>query len=182
MSENFESLWCIDSGCFEHLCNDLSLFSSYKHIEPIILTVGNSNKMSVDIVGNVNLISVCDDVKNVLCLSSVYYAPLVPYNLLSVYRIKNVLHTYFSTDGFCTIFIKNNNGSINNILKVNGNINDGYFVNLPVASEEDVQDAESVDIACLVVKNKNKKESENKNNKKANNKNYEENKLKNKFE
>ena len=85
---NDKFVWCVDSGCAVHMCNDLELFKTYRHVEPIMLTVGNSDIMSSDIVGEVNLVSICENIKHVLCLTNVYYIPVVPYNLLSLKAFK----------------------------------------------------------------------------------------------
>ena len=168
-----KNIWCIDAGSAVHLCNDINMFSSFRHVEPITLTVGNSNNMKADIVGEINVVSVCDRIKNVLCLNNVYYAPFVPYNLLSPLCFNsNVIGTYF-VKGLCTIFMYNKDGTTSNILKSDINNIDGYFVNLPIACEQDLAEVDEHVVSCFVVKheNNNNNNFNNLNNLKNNNKN-----------
>lgn len=75
-----DSVWCIDSGATNHMCNNKSAFHDYAPITPIEVNVANGEKLAAVGQGNVK-IELQNSVKTI---SGVYFVPRLTANLLSV--------------------------------------------------------------------------------------------------
>ena len=148
-----ENIWCIDSGSDAHVCTNINIFKYFKEITPIIFKVGNSTPLKASAIGEVELVSICNGNRFVLCLSDVYYCPDAPYNLIAPvkFNIKNTGLYY--ANGICTIFVRNADGTTTDVVKTTGS-NDGFYACLPSVVEGSGTPDEHEDekISCFVIK------------------------------
>ncbi|KAE9615791.1 hypothetical protein Lalb_Chr04g0259031 [Lupinus albus] len=76
--------WILDTGATDHVCHTLSLFQSFKHIKPIIVTMPNGNQVFTSISGSIMF-------SKHLVLTDVLYIPSFHYNLIYVSKLTNVV-------------------------------------------------------------------------------------------
>ena len=77
-------LWCVDSGCTAHLCNDLKLFSNTQETDSNLRLANNAtSKVTSKGVVKINIA----DTDKSITLSNALYVPDLANNLLSVARI-----------------------------------------------------------------------------------------------
>jgi hypothetical protein len=75
-----DSFWIVDSGATDHVCNNLSCFSSFQNIPPIIVHLPNGQKSCAMFSGTVHF-------SPDLYLTDVLYIKDFSFNILSVHRI-----------------------------------------------------------------------------------------------
>ncbi|KAF1897843.1 hypothetical protein Lal_00032604 [Lupinus albus] len=47
--------WVLDTGATDHVCHTLSLYQTFKHIKPIVVTLPNENQIKASISGSISL-------------------------------------------------------------------------------------------------------------------------------
>jgi hypothetical protein len=72
--------WLLDSGANEHLCCNLSYFTSFHRIKPVCVTLPNKTTILVHYAGNVSFTPQ-------FYLTNVLYSPLCQLNLISVAKL-----------------------------------------------------------------------------------------------
>ena len=69
--------WILDSGAIDHVCFDMSNFTSYNPIKPIIIKLPNENSVTASYSGTVFF-------NNKFILKNVLYVPNFSFHLISL--------------------------------------------------------------------------------------------------
>ena len=151
-----ENIWCVDTGSVVHVCNNINIFKTVKPIAPITLTVGNSDHLVVNTVGDVDLVSYCNGERFIVSLCDVHYCPKAPCNLIAPIKFNPSRTGMYFKNGICIIFVWNADGSTTDIIKTDGNYTEGYYAYLPpVGMENEELEGSNNEISCLIVENNN---------------------------
>lgn len=85
---NWDYSWCFDSGASSHMCNDLSLFTTFSDYDTKEVYVANGSSVEAQGVGTVNLKIFIDDGKSMnVNINNVLYVPELDENLISVFKL-----------------------------------------------------------------------------------------------
>jgi len=82
------SFWLIDSGVNEHICCDITSFSSFYRIKPVYVSLPNGNTVLAHFAGNVSF-------NSKFHLTHVLYSPHFTLNLISVAKCCDSLTCFF---------------------------------------------------------------------------------------
>lgn len=95
--------WLIDSGCTNHMCNDISLFKEVLPSKSRRVKVGNGEYVPVKGIGTVAIITT----SGTKTISDVMYVPEIDQNLISVPQLlEKGFKTYFE-DFCCRVYYPN---------------------------------------------------------------------------
>lgn len=91
-----KSRWLIDSGATDHICSDISYFSSVKRVDyDEFITIPDGSKVKIQHIGAVKL-------KDNMILENVLHVPSLKFNLLSVHRLcKDLNYQMLFTENGC---------------------------------------------------------------------------------
>lgn len=90
-SECNDILWCVDSGCTDHLVNDKKLFSKYVQLNKprTIAAAKNGVKLEAIGIGTIEASCICNNIRIPITITNVFYVPEVRKNLLSVDKMES---------------------------------------------------------------------------------------------
>lgn len=123
-SDGANNEWFIDSGATAHMCNNNELVINTRESTKKSITVANSEKISIQCMGDVNQVVATDNGMNEIVMKNVQYVPKLFVNLLSVSQIVKRDNDVLFTKHGCTITNKNGKviatGSLqNDLFKLN---------------------------------------------------------------
>ena len=100
-------LWCIDSGCTTHMCNDINSFTHALQAESGI-KLANDATATATATGNIRLTVSSGKQDRTITLSRALHVPSLRTNLMSVAKIVDANNEVFTKQFAC---IKDNHGS-----------------------------------------------------------------------
>ena len=101
--EKNEDIWFLDSGCSNHMTENISMFSILDENLKSQVTLGTDSKVSVMGKGRVGVLTKKAERKTI---SDVYYVPGMKRNLLSIGQLIQKDYNVFFEDDVCTIMDK----------------------------------------------------------------------------
>jgi transposase InsO family protein len=107
MSQNVDracrALWIIDSGATMHICHDKRMFAKLEHIEPFDISIGDKSGVKAIGRGSVDLVLNVSGKSQNCKLQTVFYAPTMGYNMLSVRAMSNTGYVTVFTSNDCSV-------------------------------------------------------------------------------
>ncbi|GMI66347.1 hypothetical protein HRI_000304000 [Hibiscus trionum] len=98
--EIHQNLWYLDTGCSNHMCGDMMMFSELDEAFRSTVSFGDNSKVSVMGKGNVKIHT---NENTTQVISNVFFVPDLKTNLLSVGQLQEKGYEIFIKDGVCRI-------------------------------------------------------------------------------